>query len=220
MIEAKDGIFVEGAEQDPIEFPGGSPIAPERFFDNYARTVAAARFSKLRDDDCEGSGRDSQVENRVLRASERLTNRLLGRRVRIIALYVAQQGTKLLVRRGFESPMLFKTGPYTRPQFIHIFVRPRHADHRHLEVAACNHGLQRWEDLLESKIPSRTEKNECVRMGNSHCAPARFSQNLSCRCASVKTARTEARHSAVSFLTSILPGCRGLRLWRWRSVIS
>src|ERR1700681_960814 len=63
MIQAKDGILVEGAEQDPVEFPGRSPIAPERFFDNYARTVAAARFSKLLDDHCEGSGRDSEVEN-------------------------------------------------------------------------------------------------------------------------------------------------------------
>src|ERR1700693_3031420 len=174
MIQAKDGILVEGAEQDAVEFPGRSPIAPERFFDNYARTVAAARLSKLLDDDCEGSGRDSKVENRVFSASERLAKGLVGRRVRIIALHVAQQGTQFLVRRGFESPMLFKTGPYPRPQFIHIFGRPRHADHRHLEVAAFNHGLQSWEDLLESKIPSRTEKNECVRMGNSHCAPVRF----------------------------------------------
>jgi hypothetical protein len=53
MIEAKDGILVKGAEQDPIEFPGRSLIAPERFFDNYARTVAAARFSKLLDDHCD-----------------------------------------------------------------------------------------------------------------------------------------------------------------------
>src|ERR1700730_4797445 len=220
MIQAKDGILVEGAEQDPVEFPGRSPIAPERFFDNYARTVAAARFSKLLDDHCEGSGRDSQVENRVFSASERLAKGLVGYRGRIVALHVAQQGTQRLVRLRVDSPMLLKTGPSPRPQFVHIFGRPRHADHRHVEVAAFNHGLQSWEDLLESKIPSRTEKNECVRMGNSHCAPVRFSQNLSCRCASVKTARNEARHRTVSFLTSILPGCRDLRLWRWRSVIS
>src|ERR1700726_3506248 len=168
MIQAKDGILVEGAEQDLVEFPGRSPIAPERFFDNYARTVAAARFSKLLDDNWEGGGRDSQVENRVLSTSERLANRLVGRRVRIIALHVAQQGTQLLVRRGFESPMLFKTAPYPRPQFIHIFGRPRHADHRHFEVATFNHGLQRWEDLLESKIPRSSEKNECIRLWNIH----------------------------------------------------
>src|SRR6202140_2655390 len=197
MVQTENSPFFKSSEQDAVEFPGGSPIAAERFFDNYARPRATARFSKLLDDHCEGSGRDSEVENRVFSASERLANRLVGRRVRIIALHVAQQGTQLLVRRGFESPMLFKTGPYPRPQFIHIFGRPRHADHRHLEVAAFNHGLQSWEDLLESKIPSRTEKNECVRMGNSHCTPVRFSQNLSCRCASVKTARNEARPSTV-----------------------
>src|ERR1700726_1356687 len=99
MIQAKDGILVEGAEQDPVKFPGRTPIAPERFFDNYARTVAAARLSKLLDDDREGSGRDSQVENRVFSASERLAKGLVGRRVRIIALHVAQQGTQLLVGR-------------------------------------------------------------------------------------------------------------------------
>src|ERR1700686_2395535 len=136
MIQAKDGILVEGAEQDPVEFPGRSPIAPERFFDNYARTVAAARLSKLLDDNCEGSGRDSQVENRVFSASERQGKGLVRRRVRIIAPAVAPEGTKLPVGRGFESPMLFKTGPYTPPHFIHIFGPPRHADRRHLEVAA------------------------------------------------------------------------------------
>src|ERR1700681_3838306 len=168
MIQAKDGILVEGAEQDPVEFSGRSPIAPERFFDNYARTVAAARLSKLLDDDCEGGGRDSQVKNRVFSASERLAKGLVGRRVRIIALHVTQQGTQFLVRRGFEAPMLFKTGPYPRPQFIHIFGRPRHADHRHLEVAAFNHGLQSWEALLESEIPRSAEKNECIRMWYTH----------------------------------------------------
>src|ERR1700730_1131176 len=179
MIQAKDGILVEGAEQDPVEFPGRSPIAPERFFDDDARTLAAARFSKLLDDNWEGGGRDSQVKNWVFSASERLAKGLVGRRVRIIALHVAQQGTQLLVRRGFESPMLFKTGPYPRPHFIHIIGRPRHADNRHLEAAAFNHGVQSWEDLLESKIPSRTEKTNASESGILIMRPSAILTNVS-----------------------------------------
>jgi hypothetical protein len=104
----------------------------------------------------------------VLSACERLTQGLVGRRIRIIALHVAQQGAELVERRGVESPMLFKTRPYPRPEFIHIFRRPGHADYRHVQVAVFNHGLQRREDLLESEISRSAEKNECIRLWNIH----------------------------------------------------
>src|ERR1700681_2014544 len=141
MVQTEDSPFFKSSEQDPVEFPGGSPIASERFFDNDARPVAAARFSKLLDDRPEVGGRNSQIKNRVLSACERLTQGLMSRRVRIIALYVAQQRAELVERRGVESPMLFETGPYAGPEFIHIFRRPRHADYRHVQVAMFNHGL-------------------------------------------------------------------------------
>src|ERR1019366_8926484 len=132
MVQTEDGLFFKSSEQNAVEFPGRIPIAAERLFDNDAGPVAAARFSKLLDDYLEVGGRNSQIKNRMLSACERLTQSLVGRRVRIIALHVAQQRAELVERRGVESPMLFKTRPYPRPEFIHIFRRPGHADYRHV----------------------------------------------------------------------------------------
>src|ERR1039458_1794660 len=129
MVQTEYSPFFKCSEQDAVEFPGRSPIAAEGFFDNDARSVAAARFSKLLDDHSEVGGRNSQIKNRMLSACECLTQGLVGRRVRIIALDVAQQRAELLERHGVESPMLFKTCPYPGPEFIHIFRRPRHADY-------------------------------------------------------------------------------------------
>src|ERR1700684_3089029 len=73
MVQTEDSAFFKSSEQDAVEFPGRSPIATERFFDNDARPVAAARFSKLLDDHPEVGGRNSEIKNRVLSASEHLT---------------------------------------------------------------------------------------------------------------------------------------------------
>src|ERR1035441_6710374 len=86
----------------------------------------------LLNDHPEVGGRNSQIKDRVLSACERLTQGAVGQQVRIIALHVAQQRAELVERRGVESPMLFKTRPYPRPEFIHIFRRPGHADYRHV----------------------------------------------------------------------------------------
>src|ERR1700693_54051 len=45
MVQTEDSPFFKNTEQDAVEFPGGSPIAAERFFDNAARPVAAADFA-------------------------------------------------------------------------------------------------------------------------------------------------------------------------------
>jgi len=73
MVQTEDGLFFESPKQDAVEFPGRISIAAERFFDNDARPVAAARFSKLLDDHSEVGGRNSQIKNRMLSSCERLT---------------------------------------------------------------------------------------------------------------------------------------------------
>src|ERR1700683_119333 len=78
MVQTEDVLLFKSSEQDAVEFPGGSTIAAERFFDNDARPVAAARFSKLLDNRPEVGRRNSQIKNRVLRVSERLTQSLVG----------------------------------------------------------------------------------------------------------------------------------------------
>jgi hypothetical protein len=42
MIDPKDVLFVESAEQNPIELLRGEQIVTERFFDDHAGTVSAA----------------------------------------------------------------------------------------------------------------------------------------------------------------------------------
>src|ERR1700722_11259072 len=42
------------------------------------------------------------------------------------------------------------------------------ADHRHIEIAAFHHRMQRREDLLVGEVAGRTEENEGVRMEIIH----------------------------------------------------
>src|SRR6202161_3249608 len=66
MVQTEDSAFFKSSEQDAVEFPGGSPIAAEGFFDNDACPVAAARFFKLLDHPPEVGGRNSPINNPML----------------------------------------------------------------------------------------------------------------------------------------------------------
>jgi hypothetical protein len=45
MIDAKDVLLVESAEQNPIELLRRSEVVTERFFDDDASTIGATCFS-------------------------------------------------------------------------------------------------------------------------------------------------------------------------------
>ena len=74
MVQTEDSPLFKSSEQDAVAFFGRTSIAAERFFDNDARPVAAARFSKLLDDHPEVGWRNSEIKNRVLRATAKITN--------------------------------------------------------------------------------------------------------------------------------------------------
>jgi hypothetical protein len=44
MVQTEDGPFFKSSEQDAVEFPGRSPIATERFFDNDAHPLLQPDF--------------------------------------------------------------------------------------------------------------------------------------------------------------------------------
>ena len=55
-----------------------------------------------------------------------------------------------------------------RPELVELPARPGHADDRHVEVAALQHRLQRWEDLLVSQVARDAEEDQGVRMCCAH----------------------------------------------------
>ena len=53
-------------------------------------------------------------------------------------------------------------------ELIEIPARFGDADHRHVEMAAFHHRLQRWKDFLVSQIAGCPEENQSVGMGSAH----------------------------------------------------
>ncbi len=56
-----------------------------------------------------------------------------------------------------------------RPKLVEVPASLGHADHRHVEVAALHHRLQRREDLLVCQIAGGAEEDQGVGMGIAHC---------------------------------------------------
>ena len=66
MIDPKDVLFVESAEQNPIEFPGRGEVVTEGFFNDDASTTRAACLGELFHDESEQGRGDGEVMRRPL----------------------------------------------------------------------------------------------------------------------------------------------------------
>src|SRR5262249_60778613 len=73
-------------------------------------------------------------------------------------------------RRGVEPAVLVEAVLGPGPELFEVPTRLRHADHRHVEVAALHHRLQRGKDLLVREITRRAEEYERIRMVVAHRA--------------------------------------------------
>ena len=127
-----------------------------------------ARLGQLLDDQPEQHRRDGQVVRRPLGGAERLADGLERRRVLVVAVDVAQQTAQGVERRGIHPSVLLEAVVGPGPELFEVPARLRHADDRHVEVAALHHRLQRGKDLLVREIAGRAEEHERVGLGVAH----------------------------------------------------
>src|SRR6266478_8798618 len=100
MVDAKDRLLVERAEQNPIEFLSRGEVVTEGFFNDDASAPGAVRLRQLFHDQLEQRGRDGQVVRRPLCGAQLFTDRLKSRRVLIVTINIAQQAAELFESRG------------------------------------------------------------------------------------------------------------------------
>ena len=95
------------------------------------------------------------------------------RRVLVVAVDVAQQAAQRVERRGIEPAVLLEAVLGAGLELVERPAGLRHADDRHVEVAALHHRLQRGKDLLVREVAGRAEEHEGVGVrGRSSWAPA------------------------------------------------
>jgi hypothetical protein len=170
VVDPEDRCFVEGSEQDPVELPRGGDVVAERLLDDDAGAVHTARLGELVHDQFEHHGRDGKVVRRPPGGTELFADGLERRRVLVVAIDVAQQAAQLTERRGIEPSVLLGAVLGTGLELFEVPAGLRHADDRHVEVAAFHHRLQRREDLLVREVASGAVENESVGMDVAHSA--------------------------------------------------
>src|SRR5262249_39594909 len=160
MVDAEDRALVEAAEQRAVEGLGRREIATERLFDDHASAVRAAQSTQLIDDQRKQRWRYREVVGRTLGGAELFANGLERARLPVVAIDVAQQPAQLRERHGIESAVLLDAVAGSRPELVQRPARFRHADDRHIEMAAFHHRLQSGKDFLVGEIARRAEEHQ------------------------------------------------------------
>ena len=106
VIDAKDRLLLEGAEQRAVERLGRGKVVAEGLFDDDSRPLGAARSGQLLDDRPEQRRGDGEVMRGPLGPAQLLTKVCEGGRVAIVAVDVAQESAQLVERRCVESAVL------------------------------------------------------------------------------------------------------------------
>ena len=92
-------------QEDPVQLAGRGEVAPEGLLQDHPRPRVAAGALKLLDHEPEERWRDGEVVGGVLRRAELAVQRLERRRIRVVAVDVAQEAGELGRRgaRGINS---------------------------------------------------------------------------------------------------------------------
>ncbi len=168
MVDAEDRRFGKGSEQNPVQCPGRPEVCPKGLFDDHAGAFRAARLAELLDDRTEEHRRYGEVVRRTLRGAEFFADGRKRGEVLVVAVDVAQQAAELFEGRAVETAVLFEAVLRTRPQLVEGPGGLGHADDRHVEMAAFDHGLQRGEDFLVSQVARCAEEDEGIGLGRIH----------------------------------------------------
>ena len=170
MVDAEDGRLVEVSQQDAVEGPRRGEVGAKRLFDDDAGAARASRLAEPFHDAAEQRGRDGEVVGRVLGRSEFLAQGRERGRVLVIAVHVAQEDRQLTKGRLVEPAVLLHAVARPRLELLQRPACPGHADHRHTQVTAADHRLQRRENLLVRQVARSAEENQGVGVRFAHGA--------------------------------------------------
>src|SRR5262245_57589743 len=149
MIDTKDVLLVESAEQNPIEFLRRGEVVTERFFNDDASTTSAACLGELFHDELEKGRWDGEVMRRPLRRAELLADGLEGSHVFVIAVDVPQQAAQLVECRRIDPCTVFLDAvSCPRPELIDIPTCLGYSNNRHIKVSVFHHRLKCRKDFL------------------------------------------------------------------------
>ncbi len=179
VIDAEDGLLVEGAEQRPVEPLRRAQVVAERLLHDHARVLRAARSGQLLHHRPEQHGRDGEAMRGPLGLAQLRAERLERGRVLVVAVDVAQKAAQLLGRRVVEEAVLLEAVARAGAQLVDPPAGLGHPDHRNVEMAPLHHRLQRREDLLVSEVAGGAEEDQGVGVlahlepppGFSRCPP-------------------------------------------------
>src|SRR3989449_6686006 len=136
--------------------------------DDDASAVRAVRLAELLHDQFEQHGWDGEIVRRPPGGAELFADGLECRQVLVVAIDVAQQAAQRGERRGIEPTVLLEAVLGARLELFELPAGLRHADDRHVEVAAFHHRLQRRKDLLVREVAGRAEEYEGIGMDVAH----------------------------------------------------
>src|SRR5581483_6018881 len=168
VVDAKDRLFIESAEQSLIELSRRVEVATEGLLDNNPRAAGAIGFAQLFYDGAEQHRRDGEIKRRLARAPQLPAQGLKRRRVFVVAVDVTQQPGQLVESRGLDAAVLLDAVARPRAELIDLPAGFGHANDRHVEMAALDHRLQRRKNFLVGEIAGGAEKNQRIRMGSFH----------------------------------------------------
>jgi hypothetical protein len=169
VVDAEDRRLLEGAVQRLVERARRSKVASERLFDHQPRPVGATRLPQPLDDDAEHAGGDGQVMGGTASLAQLTAERLEGGGIGIVAAHVAEALEQLADDRLIDRlDVLLQAIAGTRLKLLEGPGGVRHADDRHVQVAAPGHVIERGEDLLVGQISAGAEEDEGVRVSCAH----------------------------------------------------
>ena len=84
------------------------------------------------------------------------------RGVPVVAVDVAQQAAQRVERRGIEPAVLLQADLGASLELFKTPASLRHADDRHVKVAALHHRLPRGKDPLVHEVTRRAEEDEGI----------------------------------------------------------
>ena len=109
----------------------------------------------------------------MLRVAQLLAQLLKRGRIFVVAIDIPQKPRQLFPSTGIDAAAVFFEAVFrARFQLVQIPARFRDADHRHIEVTAFDHRLQRRENLLVGEVAGGAKENQSVGL---HCSHVRHS---------------------------------------------
>ncbi len=168
MIDAKNGLLGEHAQERRVQRLRGRQVAAEGFLDDDARILGAARVGEPLDHTAEHARRNGEVVDGALGEPKLLAQLAISFRVGVIAIDEAQLRLELRERFGVELAGVLEARLGARLELLEREPRTAHADDGNIEPIAIHQGVERGKDLLEGEIARRTEEHEGVGCELAH----------------------------------------------------